>query len=75
MVYALTRWGAELREPINGLIRWSTPLMVRGPDGDPFHPEWLAVALPALIATERSADPAPTIGLAVDEQQDTTKLR
>ncbi|MBO0875285.1 MAG: helix-turn-helix transcriptional regulator, partial [Pseudonocardia sp.] len=33
IVYALTPWGAELREPVEGLIRWSTPLMGRGPDG------------------------------------------
>lgn len=68
VVYALTRWGAELREPINGLIRWSTPLMVSGPSGDPFRPEWLAVALPALMASERSTGPSPMIGLAVEEQ-------
>ena len=68
VVYALTPWGAELREPIEGLIRWSTPLMVSGPGGDPFRPEWLAVALPALIESGRPADPSPTVGLAVDEQ-------
>lgn len=67
VVYALTPWGAELREPINGLIRWSTPLMVRGPDGDPFHPEWLAIALPALI-DRRPTGPSPTVGLAIDGQ-------
>ncbi|OHV05077.1 hypothetical protein [Mycobacterium talmoniae] len=56
--YALTAWGAELRQPIESLIRWSTPLMVRGPDGDSFRPEWLA-----LDATVR-ADPAYILGLA-----------
>ena len=30
IVYALTPWGTELREPIEGLIRWSTPLMTSG---------------------------------------------
>src|SRR5712691_7321709 len=58
IVYSLTPWGAELREPIEGLIRWSTPLMVRGPDGDVFRAEWLMVALRALLArttTRRSA--------------------
>src|SRR5687768_14679131 len=34
IAYALTPWGAELREPVDALIRWSTPLMVRGPGGD-----------------------------------------
>ncbi|HRV68094.1 MAG TPA: helix-turn-helix domain-containing protein [Marmoricola sp.] len=70
VVYALTPWGDELREPIQGLIRWSTPLMVSGPGGDPFHPEWLAVALPALIdsARQTDSDSPPTVGLAIDEQ-------
>src|SRR5215204_5707727 len=27
VTYALTEWGTELRQPIEGLIRWSTPLM------------------------------------------------
>ncbi|MFC9981091.1 winged helix-turn-helix transcriptional regulator [Gordonia sp. NPDC127522] len=29
--YSLTSWGSERREPIASLIRWSTPLMIRGP--------------------------------------------
>ena len=69
VVYALTAWGAELRGPIEGLIRWSTPLMVRGPGGDQFVPEWLTVALPALLnRTRTAADASPTVGLEVDEQ-------
>ncbi|MEP9395638.1 helix-turn-helix domain-containing protein [Gordonia sp. VNQ95] len=48
--YALTPWGRELREPIEGLIRWSTPLMTRGPQGDQFRAEWLELALPAVLA-------------------------
>ncbi len=69
VVYALTPWGAELRGPIEGLIRWSAPLMVRGPGGDPFLPEWLAVALPALLnRTRTAADTSSTIGLKIDEQ-------
>ncbi len=31
--YTLTPWGAELRQPIEGLLRWSTPLMISGPAG------------------------------------------
>jgi DNA-binding HxlR family transcriptional regulator len=68
VVYALTLWGAELREPIEGLIRWSTPLMVRGPGGDRFRPEWLAVALPALAGSRVAATQSPTVGVEVDEQ-------
>jgi DNA-binding HxlR family transcriptional regulator len=49
VVYALTPWGSQLREPIDALIRWSIPLMITGPGGDPMHPRWLAVALPALL--------------------------
>lgn len=36
VVYGLTPWGSELREGIEALVRWSTPLMVRGPDDDSF---------------------------------------
>jgi DNA-binding HxlR family transcriptional regulator len=64
IVYALTQWGAELREPVESLIRWSTPLMTRGPDGDRFRAEWLGVALPALLAGRRPS----TVGIAVDGQ-------
>lgn len=68
VVYALTPWGAELREPIDGLIRWSTPLMVRGPGGDHFRADWLVVPLRALLAG-RTAPPRPvTVGIAVDDQ-------
>jgi DNA-binding HxlR family transcriptional regulator len=63
VTYALTEWGAELREPIEGLIRWSTPLMTRGPEGDRFRVEWLALALPALL---RGRGGSGTIGIAVD---------
>src|SRR5919197_4458192 len=49
IVYALTPWGAELREPIESLIRWSTPLMVSGPGDDCFRAEWLVVPLRALL--------------------------
>ena len=63
VVYELTPWGAELRGPIEGLVRWSTPLMARGPEGDHFRLEWLAVALPALLAGRRAPG---TIGIAVD---------
>src|SRR5919201_5272708 len=34
VVYALTPWGSQLREPIEGLIRWSFPLMMTGPGSD-----------------------------------------
>ncbi|MGV0717240.1 helix-turn-helix domain-containing protein [Mycolicibacterium sp. XJ662] len=65
ITYALTPWGAELREPIEGLIRWSTPLMVRGPEGDEFRTEWLLLALPALFAG-RASTASATVGIAVD---------
>lgn len=64
--YALTTWGAELREPIEGLIRWSGRLMVRGPEGDRFRAEWLLLALPALLAHRTPPDRAALIGVAVD---------
>jgi DNA-binding HxlR family transcriptional regulator len=66
ITYALTPWGAELREPINALIRWSTPLMIRGPEGDEFRAEGLLVALPALFAGRVPTDQSVVVGLAVD---------
>ncbi|WP_433175199.1 winged helix-turn-helix transcriptional regulator [Actinoallomurus sp. CA-150999] len=66
IVYALTPWGAELREPVDGLIRWSTPLMARGPGGDHFRADWLVLALSALLAGRTAARPSSTVGIAVD---------
>lgn len=66
IVYGLTQWGADLRGPIEGLVRWSTPLMVRGPEGDRFRSEWLLIALPALFAGRAPARWPATIGVAVD---------
>ncbi|MGW3964248.1 winged helix-turn-helix transcriptional regulator [Amycolatopsis sp. NPDC005003] len=67
IVYALTRWGGELRAPIEGLVRWSTPLMVRGAEGDRFRGEWLVVALPAVLGGRVTAGRPSTIGIAVDD--------
>ncbi|MEV0405403.1 helix-turn-helix domain-containing protein [Actinoallomurus sp. NPDC050550] len=66
IVYALTLWGAELREPVDGLIRWSTPLMARGPGGDRFRADWLVLALSALLADKAAARRSSTVGIAVD---------
>jgi len=64
VVYALTPWGSELREAIDALIRWSTPLMAVGPCGDAIQPRWLAVALPALLRG-RTAKPPVELGIEV----------
>ena len=69
VVYALTPWGAGLREPIEGLVRWSTPLMTRGPGRDHFHAEWLFVALRALLSGKKTAHRPSTVGLDVDGRQ------
>lgn len=66
VTYALTEWGAQLREPIYGLVRWSTPLMIRGPQGDEFRADWLRLALPALFAGRVPADRSVAVGVAVD---------
>jgi len=68
VLYALTPWGAELREPIDGLIRWSTPLMVRGPGADRFRAEWLVVPLRALLVGRPAPRRSSTVGVAVDDQ-------
>ncbi len=62
VVYALTPWGSQLREPIEAFLRWSMPLMVTGPAGDVMQPRWLAVALPALLHA-RTATPAVELGI------------
>ena len=67
IVYALTPWGAELREPIEGLIRWSTPLMTRGPGGDHFRADWLVLPLSALLSSQAAARRPSTVGIAVDD--------
>ena len=61
--YALTPWGEELRGAVDGLIRWSAPLMARGPGDDRFQVEWLALALPALLTGRRAPR---TIGIHID---------
>ena len=66
VLYALTPWGAELREPINGLIRWSTPLMTRGPGGDHFRADWLVLPLSALLAGRTTTRRSATVGIDVD---------
>lgn len=66
IIYALTPWGAQLREPINGLIRWSTPLMICGPQGDEFRADGLFVALPALFAGRVPAQPGVSVAVVVD---------
>jgi DNA-binding HxlR family transcriptional regulator len=58
IVYALTAWGRQLREPIEAFVRWSAPLMVSGRGGDVFEPRWLAIALEALLRGRTAAHPA-----------------
>ncbi|MFI7639676.1 winged helix-turn-helix transcriptional regulator [Nonomuraea sp. NPDC049400] len=67
IVYALTPWGAGLREPVESLVRWSTPLMARGPGGDRVQSEWLVVGLGALFAGRAASRPS-TVGVAVGGQ-------
>lgn len=63
--YALTPWGAALREPIEALARWGTPRMAAGRGDDAFEPRWLAVALPGLLR-RATFDPAVELGFAID---------
>lgn len=63
IVYALTPWGQQLREPVEALIRWSGPLMVVGRNDDSFDPRWLVPALHALLANRRAETPATVLVL------------
>lgn len=50
VVYALTPFGERLREPVEGLIRWASPLMAAGPrPDDTIQPHWLLLAVQALL--------------------------
>ena len=65
VLYALTPWGAGLREPMEALGRWGAPLMMTGRDGDSFQPRWLVLALPALLRGVRAA-PALELGFEIE---------
>lgn len=65
VVYALTTWGEQLREPLMALAAWSAPLMARGPQGDAFRPHWLVVPLEGYLAGRLVADPT-RVGLHVE---------
>lgn len=47
--YRLTPRGEELREVVGALIRWATPLMAAGRNGERFEAHWLVPALGALL--------------------------
>ena len=64
VVYALTAWGEELREPIEALVRWSTPLMVTGRHGDAFRTPRLTNALRGLLRDRAREEPV-VVGLRV----------
>jgi len=66
VVYALTPWGEQLREPLMALAAWSTPLMARGRQGDAFRPHWLVVPLQGYLAARRTAEPI-RVGLHVED--------
>jgi DNA-binding HxlR family transcriptional regulator len=68
VVYGLTEWGAQLRGPIDGLIRWSEPLMIPGQGDDEFQLEWLMVALPALLRPRWASRRTVRVGFAIDNQ-------
>jgi DNA-binding HxlR family transcriptional regulator len=51
--YELTEFGRGLEEIVHGLIRWGGRWMGPRPDGESFRPEWLAVALQAMIPPRR----------------------
>lgn len=65
VLYALTQWGAELREPMEALGRWGAPLLATGRGNDSFQPRWLVLALPALLRGA-TATPVLEIGLEVE---------
>jgi len=65
VVYALTRWGTGLREPMEALGNWGAPLLTTGRNGDSFQPRWLTLALPGLLRGV-TATPPVELGLEAD---------
>lgn len=65
VVYALTPWGAELRQPLEALGRWGAPLLATGQGNDVFEPRWLTLALPALLH-HVTASPPIELGIDID---------
>lgn len=63
VVYSLTPWGAELREPMEALGRWGAPLLATGQGDDAFQPRWLTLAMPALL---RGATASPPVELGIE---------
>ena len=65
VLYGLTRWGAELKEPMEALGRWGVPLLAAGRGDDEFRPRWLSLALPAILQG-RTAAPPVEVGFEVE---------
>ncbi|WP_157000714.1 winged helix-turn-helix transcriptional regulator [Agromyces laixinhei] len=65
VLYGLTRWGAELKEPMEALGRWGVPLLATGRGDDEFRPRWLTLALPAIL-NGRTAAPPLEVGFEVE---------
>ncbi|WP_454295299.1 winged helix-turn-helix transcriptional regulator [Salana multivorans] len=65
VLYALTPWGMELREPMEALGRWAAPLVMTGRRGDLFRPRWLVPALPGLLRGA-TASPPVEVGFEVE---------
>lgn len=51
--YELTEFGRGLEEIVHGLIRWGGRWMGPRPEDESFRPQWLAVALQALLPARR----------------------
>ncbi|MFI1462121.1 winged helix-turn-helix transcriptional regulator [Nocardia carnea] len=65
VVYTLTPWGAELRDPMEALGRWGAPLLTTGQGDDSFRPRWLTLALPALLRGVTASVPVE-LGIETD---------
>ncbi|MFV0495129.1 winged helix-turn-helix transcriptional regulator [Mycobacterium sp.] len=65
VLYGLTRWGAELKEPMEALGRWGVPRLASGRGDDEFRPRWLTLALPAILQGRTKAPPVE-VGFEVE---------
>jgi len=62
--YQLTPFGRELEDAVNGLVRWGGRWMTERDEHEMFRPEWLVVALRALLPARRPSQ----IQLRIEDQ-------
>jgi DNA-binding HxlR family transcriptional regulator len=66
--YALTAWGAGLRDVVHSIGRWAVPLMGTQSETETFRSHWIAHPVSALFPGEDSSRPNLTIEVRCGEK-------